>query len=93
MPRGAEVWFVAGLGPEARIDALPCAAGDIDVLVAGPTTLRKRLHVAQSDFVSADGGPQKVADRERRGPSRSALTRAAARAHPRGPCTSKTSPS
>ncbi len=48
-PRGAELWLLAGLGPDARVDQLPCNS-DVDVLVAGPTTLRKRLHVAGSDF-------------------------------------------
>jgi hypothetical protein len=57
-PRGAEVWLLAGIGPEAKIEALRCDA-DVDVLVAGPTTLRKRLHVAAADFVS--DGAAKVA--------------------------------
>jgi hypothetical protein len=50
-PRGAEIWMLAGIGPEARIDHLRCDR-EIDVLVAGPTTFRKRLHVAPSDFVA-----------------------------------------
>jgi hypothetical protein len=48
-PRGAEIWMLAGIGPDARIDQLPCDR-DWDVLVAGPTTFRKRLHVAAGDF-------------------------------------------
>ena len=44
-PRGAEVWMLVGMGPEARIEQLHCGQ-DFDVLVAGPTTFRKRLHVA-----------------------------------------------
>jgi hypothetical protein len=48
-PRGAEIWMLAGLGPEARVDQLRCER-EVDVLVAGPTTFRKRLHVAASDF-------------------------------------------
>jgi hypothetical protein len=52
-PRGAEVWMLAGIGPEARIEHLRCDQ-DIDVLLAGPTTYRKRLHVAASDFVPDD---------------------------------------
>ena len=48
-PRGAEVWMLGGIGPEARIDHLRCDQ-DIDVLLAGPTTYRKRLHVRASDF-------------------------------------------
>jgi hypothetical protein len=49
-PRGAEVWLLAGIGPAARVEQLPCDK-DVDVLVAGPTTLRKRLHAAGADFV------------------------------------------
>lgn len=51
-PRGAEIWMLAGIGPEARIE-LHCDE-DQDVLVAGPTTYRKRLHVAASAFVADD---------------------------------------
>ena len=50
--RGAEVWLLAGLGPEARIDQLRCD-GDIDVLLAGPPALRKRLHVSEKDIQAA----------------------------------------
>jgi hypothetical protein len=59
--RGAEVWLLAGLGPEARIDQLRCDA-DIDVLLAGPPTLRKRLHVAEKEIgaVPADNQGNKV---------------------------------
>jgi hypothetical protein len=49
-PRGAEVWMLAGIGPEARVDQLRCDR-ELDILVAGPTTFRKRLHVSTSDFV------------------------------------------
>jgi hypothetical protein len=52
-PRGAEVWMLAGIGPEARIEHLRCDL-EIEVLVAGPTTYRKRLHVVTSDFVPDD---------------------------------------
>jgi hypothetical protein len=48
-PRGAEVWMLAGIGPEARVEQLRCDR-DLDVLVAGPTTFRKRLHVSATDF-------------------------------------------
>ncbi|MGO8996324.1 MAG: hypothetical protein ACLQVI_23675 [Polyangiaceae bacterium] len=58
-PRGAEVWQLAGLGPDALFD-VKCG-GEIEVLVAGPTTLRKRLHIAESEFVAIDGGPDKQA--------------------------------
>lgn len=47
--RGAEVWLLAGLGPEARIDQLRCDS-DIDVLLAGPPALRKRLHINEKDI-------------------------------------------
>jgi hypothetical protein len=50
-PRGAEIWLLAGLGPEARIDQVSCNE-DVDVLLAGPATYRKRLHVTPSDFVA-----------------------------------------
>ena len=52
-PRGAEIWMLGGIGPEARIDHLRCDQ-DIDVLLAGPTTYRKRLHVRSSDFVAEE---------------------------------------
>jgi len=53
-PRGAEIWMLAGIGPEARIDQVRCDQ-DMDVLVAGPTTYRKRLHIAAGDFVAGEG--------------------------------------
>ncbi len=52
-PRGAEVWMLAGIGPEARVESLRCDR-DLDVLVAGPTTFRKRLHVGTGDFQPED---------------------------------------
>ncbi len=55
--RGAEIWLLAGLGPEARIEQLRCDA-DIDVLLAGPPTLRKRLHVAEKEIGDAPADPQ-----------------------------------
>jgi hypothetical protein len=42
--------MLAGIGPEARVDQLRCDR-ELDILVAGPTTFRKRLHVSASDFV------------------------------------------
>lgn len=50
--RGAEVWLLAGLGPETRIEPVGCDA-DIDVLLAGPPTLRRHLHVRSEDFAGA----------------------------------------
>jgi hypothetical protein len=40
-----------------RIDQLRCDQ-DLDVLIAGPTTFRRRLHVATTDFVKADPGDE-----------------------------------
>ncbi len=52
-PKGAEVWLLAGIGPDATIEDIVSCDTDVDVLVAGPTTYRKRLHVPASSF-SAD---------------------------------------
>jgi hypothetical protein len=54
--RGAEVWLLAGLGPEARIDQLRCDS-DIDVLFAGPPTLRRRLHVSEKEIAATPADP------------------------------------
>jgi hypothetical protein len=55
---GAEVWLLAGLGPEARIEQLRCD-GDIDVLVAGqPPNARKRLRVSEKDIRAAKADAQ-----------------------------------
>jgi hypothetical protein len=56
-PRGAEIWMLAGIGPEVRIEQLRCDQ-DLDVLIAGPTTFRRRLHVATTDFVRSDTGDE-----------------------------------
>jgi hypothetical protein len=56
-PRGVEVWMLAGLGPEALVEQLPCDQS-VDVLVAGPTTYRKRLHATATDFAPRPGEPQ-----------------------------------
>jgi hypothetical protein len=55
-PRGAEVWLLAGLGPAARVEGLPCDQ-DVDVLVAGPTTLRRRVHVSVASFTPGPEAP------------------------------------
>jgi hypothetical protein len=55
--RGAEVWLLAGLGPEARIEQLRCD-GDIDVLFAGPPTLRKRLNVSEKEIAAVPSDAQ-----------------------------------
>jgi hypothetical protein len=54
-PRGAEMWLLVGAGPEASIDPVRCDL-DADILVAGPTTFRKRLHVAAQDIAKAPVG-------------------------------------
>ena len=51
-PKGAEIWLLAGLGPDAQIEDIVACDADVDVLVAGPTTFRKRLHVLASSFVN-----------------------------------------
>lgn len=53
-PKGAEVWILVGLGPEALIERLPCT-GDTQVLVAGSSAFRKRLVVREADFVEGAG--------------------------------------
>jgi hypothetical protein len=53
-PVGAEVWMLSGLGPEARMEASCDRATDI--LVAGPTTFRKQIHVSSGDFVTEPAG-------------------------------------
>jgi hypothetical protein len=59
-PHGAEIWIVEGAGPEARVEGASCNDG-VDVLLAGPTTYRKRLHVSANDFVPDEGsGPSKA---------------------------------
>jgi hypothetical protein len=55
--RGSEIWLLAGLGPEARIEQLRCDS-DIDVLLAGPPTLRKRLRVSEKDIQAAPADAQ-----------------------------------
>jgi hypothetical protein len=55
--RGAEIWLLAGLGPEARIEQLRCD-GDIDVLLAGSQSLRKRLHVSEKEIAAAPADPK-----------------------------------
>jgi len=54
-PKGAELWLLAGVAPEATLDAIPCDT-DVDVLVAGPTTFRKRLRAPGKSFVAKSPG-------------------------------------
>jgi hypothetical protein len=58
-PRGAEVWQLAALGPDAQFD-VKCG-GDVELLIAGPTTLRRRLRVAEAEFTTLDGGTDRQA--------------------------------
>jgi hypothetical protein len=53
-PRGAEIWLLAGVGPQAQIDQLRCDS-DVEVLVAGKT--RQRLKVAQKDIEGVPADP------------------------------------
>jgi hypothetical protein len=55
-PKGAEVWLLAGIGPDATIEDIVSCDTDIDVLVAGPTTYRKRLHVPAPSFTAEPSG-------------------------------------
>ncbi|MBP9112225.1 MAG: hypothetical protein KBF88_05415 [Polyangiaceae bacterium] len=47
-PRGAEIWLLAGIGPEATMSDLACA--DAEFLIAGSGSLRKRIYVREADF-------------------------------------------
>lgn len=51
-PRGAEVWLLAGLGPDARIDQLACDA-DLELLVAPATGPRARLTASRAQVEAA----------------------------------------
>jgi hypothetical protein len=60
-PKGAEVWLLAGSGPDTKAsdpvmleDIAPCDT-DVDVLVAG-ATYRKKLHVRAASFVPDPSG-------------------------------------
>jgi hypothetical protein len=55
-PKGSEVWLLAGVGPEARIEQLPCDA-DIEVLLAGPPGLRKRIAVRAKEIQERPDAP------------------------------------
>ncbi len=54
-PRGAEMWLLVGAGPEATIDPIRCDQ-DSEILVAGPTTFRRRLKVTAADVGKAPLG-------------------------------------
>ncbi|HXX67805.1 MAG TPA: hypothetical protein VEK07_11515 [Polyangiaceae bacterium] len=59
-PRGAEIWLLAGISPDARVEQLRCDH-DWDVLVAGPTTFRRRLHLEPRDFQVEDSTANRIA--------------------------------
>lgn len=54
-PKGADVWLLAGLGPEAKIEQLRCDS-DLEILVAQGAQLRKRLKLENATLsaVKAD---------------------------------------
>jgi len=63
-PKGAEIWLLAGIGPEVKrgeavepvlIEDIVSCDTDIDVLVAYATT-RKKLHVRAASFVPDPSG-------------------------------------
>ncbi|MGH7329522.1 MAG: hypothetical protein ACREJX_14345, partial [Polyangiaceae bacterium] len=54
-PKGAEIWMLVGLGPETQIDDVPC--GDVDLLLGGPGTYRKKIHVRAADFSAGEPAP------------------------------------
>ena len=54
-PRGAEMWLLVGAGPEATIDPVKCEQ-DAEILVAGPTTFRKRLKIGAQEIAKAPTG-------------------------------------
>jgi hypothetical protein len=53
-PRGADVWMVAGQGPEAKIEALPCGS-PVELLVATTegVPLRRKLRVEAAQMAPA----------------------------------------
>ena len=56
-PRGADVWMVAGGGPEAKLESLPCAAA-MDIMVAATQQgqpLRRRLRVEAARLTPEPG--------------------------------------
>jgi hypothetical protein len=73
-PRAAEVWMLAGIGPEARIERLRCEQ-DIDVLLAGPTTYRNRLRIRAADFVADDAAAGSPSPSPSRPPPRPRVAR------------------
>ncbi len=51
-PKGAELWLLAGIGPEAKLEQLRCDA-DVEILVAGPLSKRTRLKASAKDVAAA----------------------------------------
>ncbi len=60
-PKGAEVWLLAGSGPDTKtsdpvmLEDIAACDTDVDVLVAGPN-YRKKLHVRAASFVPDPSG-------------------------------------
>jgi hypothetical protein len=54
-PIGAEIWLLAGLGPEASYEPLPCDR-ESEILIAGPTTYRKRIRITPAELEKAPEG-------------------------------------
>jgi hypothetical protein len=52
---GAEIWLLAGLGPEASYEPLPCDR-PFEFLIAGSLSYRKRLRIAPEDIAKAPEG-------------------------------------
>jgi hypothetical protein len=79
-PRAAEVWMLAGIAPDARIEHLRCDQ-DIDVLLAGPTTYRSRLRVHPGDFVpdASHDTPAAASPRATRPPPSARIARVSAK--------------
>ena len=54
-PRAAEVWLLMalnpGTNPDAKVELAGCK-GDVELLVAGPGTYRKRIPMKEADFVA-----------------------------------------
>jgi len=51
-PKGAELWLLAGIGPDAKLEQLRCDA-DVEILVAGPSAKRTRLKASAKEVESA----------------------------------------
>lgn len=50
-PKGAEIWLLAGLGPSSSVDDLIACDADVDLLVVGAKSFRRRIRVTAAEFV------------------------------------------